>query len=209
MKPPEKNWRSVRKLAMILGLCLFAAHTAAAGDPPADPGRNCNPILKPRPECLPPPATRPLPPAQPARPSRELTQEEIARDKQRQRERAERAAGIPLINLTPEEIEKEVQWAKEHAGITLKDKGTTQTSFEGGVKGSIFLDDEKYPVRLLKLTCDPPDAAGLTEPIYGSRGPDLYPVWIITVLPGKCVLRNKDFVVNIVIEELPEGEPTQ
>lgn len=52
----------------------------------------------------------------------------------------------------------------------------------------------------------PHNAAGLSKPIYGSRGPDLYPVWIISVLPGKCILRNKDFTVTIMVQEPPVGQ---
>lgn len=192
------------RLTMAIGLCLFGATAIAAGGPPANSGRDCNPMFKPHPECLPLPSTAPASPAQAAQPSRQRSPEHIEKEERWLREQSGKAAAIPPVQMSPEQVARDLQWTKEHAGITLNNNGQTLPATADGSKGSIFLDDEKFPVRSLTLTCKPHNAAAIGEPRYGSRGPDLYPVWIVSVLPGNCVLRNKNFVVNIVIQDIQE-----
>ena len=196
----EISLTSVRDLAAATGLYLCCAIALAAGDPPANPARDCDSLAKPRPGCL-PTSGRVSPSAQANEPSRRLTQEEIEKDKERQKERAERAAAIPPINLSPEEIERETKSAKEHADITLASNRQVFSATADGSKYSIFLDDEKYPVRSLAMTCEPRNAAAIGQLKDGSRGPNLYPLEFVSGLPGKCVVRNKDFAVTIVIRD--------
>lgn len=189
------------KLAVATGLCLFSAVAAAAGDLPTNANRDCNPIGRPRPGCL-SQSGGTTPSIQQDQPTRAFTDDEIQKDKQRQKERAERAAKIPLLYPTAEEIASETKRLKEHSRITLKGNGKTFSSGADGSKSGIFLDDETYPVRTLTLMCQPKNAAAIGQPIYDSRGPGLYPVELVTFQPGKCVLRNKDFSANIVIPDL-------
>src|SRR5581483_11177552 len=164
---------TVRNLATVAGLCLCGAIAIAAGDLPSNSTQDCNSTGKPKPGCL-PVSGRTTPSAQQDRGPRRFTDEEIEKDKQRQKERAERAAAIPPINFGPEEIADRVKWMKEHAGITLKSNAQTLPATADGAKTSIFLDDEKYPVRSLTLSCNPPNVAAIGQPIYDSRGPNLY-----------------------------------
>jgi len=190
------------KLVVATGLCLCSAVAAAAGDLPTNPSRDCDPIGRPRPGCL-PQSGRTTPSVSQDQPTRTLTDDEIQKDKQRQKERAERAAKIPLLYPSVEEIATETKAMKEHSDITLASNRQTLSATADGSKYTIFLDDEKYPVRSLTITCDPRNVAAIGRPKYDSRGPGLYPLELVTFQPGKCVLRNKDFSANIVIPDLP------
>src|SRR5882724_4827534 len=197
------------KLVVATGLCLCSAVAAAAGDLPTNPSRDCDPIGRPRPGCL-PQSGRTTPSVSQDQPTRTLTDDEIQKDKQRQKERAERAAKIPLLYPSVEEIASETKRLKEFSRITLKGNGKTFVSGADGSKSEIFLDDETYPVRTLTLTCQPQNAAAIGQPRYDSRGPGLYPLELVTFQPGKCVLRNKDFLAAILIPDLlPESRPLE
>jgi hypothetical protein len=204
MKLPAIKLLYVHNVVLIVGIFLFGS--VAAGDPPVKLERECNSMTKPGPNCIP----RSAPPTsanRPALPTKQLTYEQLEQlehEKQWLKKQKEKAAAIPKITYSPEEIAEEVQWAKEHSGITLKNNGQTKTATADGSTGTIFLDDEKYPVSTLTITCQPKSAAGIGEPIYGSRGPDLYPVAITGYQSGNCVLRNRDFSVNIVVKDPPE-----
>jgi len=152
----------VRNLVVATGLSLCSAIAAAAGDLPPNPLRDCNSMGKPNPGCL-PLSGRITPPVAQDQPRR-LTDEEIEKDKLRQKERAKRAAAIPRIHLSPDEIERETKAMKENADITLASNRQTLSASAHGSKYTIFLNDEKYPVRSLTITCDPRNVAAIGRP---------------------------------------------
>jgi len=101
------------------------------------------------------------------------------------------------INST--ESEMDIQWMKNNAAITLKSKGQTFT-FTVTTRFSVFLDDEKYPIKA--LTCEPAWVMGYIS--NGSfRGPDRYPIEYEATTPGECTLRDGDFAVKIVVVNGP------
>jgi hypothetical protein len=206
MKSQLIKLASLSELLLVTGLFFLRADATAAGNPAVPPARDCDVILgKPRPECSPPPSAGSTPSSQSADPApRPLRPGDREKAENVLREGAGRTT--PSGRLSAEQIATEVQSAKDRAWISLKGNRQTYVATADGAKGSIFLDDEKYPVRSLALTCDPQDAAYLTEPTYGSRGPDLYPVWIVSVSPGTCTLRNGDFVVTVAVKEPPRGQ---
>jgi hypothetical protein len=96
-----------------------------------------------------------------------------------------------------------LQWTireMEHLGtIMLEDNGRTYTYYLSN-RFFVFLDDEKYPVD--SLVCDPKGIIGYIS--SGSfRGPDLYPIYFEAVDIGSCTLKDHDFVVKIVVVDLP------
>jgi hypothetical protein len=198
---------NIRRLGLLMGLCLCGMIATAADNGAANNTSACNPATRPRPGCLPASTIQPASPLEGGARVQPSTSEQVNSEQQRLKQAHDEWAAKPhTIKLKPEDAARELEWEKNNAGINLRSNGETQKSFADGEKGSIFLDDEKYPVSSLTLNCSPQNAATLSEPIYGSRGPNLYPVWIISVQPGTCVLKNRDFTVNLVIEDPPEGD---
>lgn len=218
MTSPKINLNRVSTLFLTIGLC-FIGVSADAGSDRLNPGCDCIPSdTRVCPPCMPGLSGAPMSsdepqsivPSHPAPPpkKRQLTPEEIEKDKQRLKERAEKQAATPDIPISPEELARQLQLQKDSAWIKRTDNGQTIHATADGIRSRIFLDDERYPVKSLVLTCEPPNAAFLTSPIYvfPNRGPDFYPVDIVSILPGKCVLRNKDFAVTIVVEDVAVGQ---
>ena len=142
----------------------------------------------------------------PPPPQREITPEVVESIKQRQKEREEKYRNSPQAHIpfSPKQIAEQKQWAKDHAQITLKSNGGTFTTTDDGSKFFVYLDDEKYPVRALTLTCEP---QGLVGPDPGANPPgrpaDSYPVFLAAGFePGSCILKNGDFSVTIVVQSL-------
>jgi len=102
-----------------------------------------------------------------------------------------------IITLSPDTLATEVQGMKDMANITLENNGQTIT-MSNYRRFSVFLDDDKYPVR--QLQCEPKWIMGYIS--NGSfRGPDLYPITFETTTVGECTLRNGDFAVKIIVVE--------
>ncbi|GEM_PF-3706293 len=195
---------TARSLAMIIGFCLFGANGVTAGDLPATPALDCNPLLKPRPGCLPIPSARPAPSAQSqsVAPSPPLSRGDYEKADRAMKEGAGRTT--PSGRLSPEKVSADVQWYKDNAQITLKSKSGVFTAVADGSKFLVFLDDEKYPVK--SLICEPKGVIDRVPVQDTGRGPDMYPVMFIAVAPGKCVLRNRDFSVTVVVDEPLGGQ---
>jgi hypothetical protein len=224
MKLPAIKLLYVHNVVLIVGIFLFGS--VAAGDPPVKLQHECDSTAKPRPECLQVPSAKPTTPPplsqsdQPAQRqcmshlklSRPCTAEETVqyeqalRDKQEQSQRRLEAEGLGRGHpLSREEQAKFEENVKAISEIRLKSNGKTLT-FWADSKSYIFLDDEKYPVNSLVLTCQPKQVDGyplaeISRPAIGDRGPGLYPVQFYAQGAGTCVLRNKDFAVTIVVQE--------
>jgi hypothetical protein len=101
------------------------------------------------------------------------------------------------VNST--ELVMDIQWMKNNAAITLESNGKTIT-FPVATRFSVFLDDDKYPVKA--LTCNPTWIIGYIS--NGSlRGPGRYPIMYEATVPGECTLRDGDFTVKIVVVSGP------
>jgi hypothetical protein len=93
----------------------------------------------------------------------------------------------------------DIQWMKNNAAITLESNGKTIT-FPVATRFSVFLDDDKYPVKA--LTCKPTWVIGYIS--NGSlRGPGRYPIMYEATAPGECTLRDGNFTVKIVVVSGP------
>jgi hypothetical protein len=114
------------------------------------------------------------------------------------------ADSSPSGRLSPDEISGEITWYKNHADITLNSNGGTITTTDNHDKLMVFLDDDKYPVKSLTLTCKPKGIIGLASVQDTGRSPELYPVIYETTAPGSCILRSGAFAVTIVVKELAE-----
>jgi hypothetical protein len=111
------------------------------------------------------------------------------------------AATAPSGRLSPDEIAGEIRWYKNHAQITLKNNGGTYSTTADGAKFLVFLDDDKYPVKSLTLTCNPTGIIGRSPVQDTGRSPELYPVIFMATAPGSCILSSGDFSVTIIIQE--------
>ena len=97
------------------------------------------------------------------------------------------------------ELVMDIQWMKNNAAITLESNGKTIT-FPVATRFSVFLDDDKYPVKA--LTCKPTWVIGYIS--NGSlRGPGRYPIMYEATAPGECTLRDGNFTVKIVVVSGP------
>ena len=97
------------------------------------------------------------------------------------------------------ELVMDIQWMKNNAAITLESNGKTIT-FPVATRFSVFLDDDKYPVKA--LTCKPTWVIGYIS--NGSlRGPGRYPIMYEATAPGECTLRDGNFIVKIVVVSGP------
>ncbi len=84
---------------------------------------------------------------------------------------------------------------EKNAQIKLSDDGRTFI-YHLTDRFSVFLDDTKYPVK--DLTCTPDEIIDTIS--NGSlRGPDRYPVMFEAIAEGKCLLKDRDFHVEISI----------
>jgi hypothetical protein len=200
---PIKSF-TTRSLVMVIAFFIFGANEIAAGDPPANPALDCNPLLKPRPGCLPTPSARPAPSAQSQSltPSPPLNREDYEKAERTMKEGTGRIT--PSGRLSPEKVSADIQWYKDNAQITLKSKGGVFTAVADGSKFLVFLDDEKFPVK--SLFCEPKGVIDLMPVQDTGRGPDMYPVMFMAVAPGKCVLRNRDFSVTVIVDEPLVGQ---
>jgi hypothetical protein len=140
----------------------------------------------------------------PPPPQREITPEVVEKAKQQLKELEEKHRQTPIGHMSPKQIAEQKQWEKEHAQITLKLNGGTFTTTADGGRFSVFLDDKKYPVRALTLTCEPQDIVGpATSMIPPGQSVDFYPVTLGAGFEsGSCILRNGDFSVTIVVQSL-------
>jgi hypothetical protein len=143
--------------------------------------------------------------------SRPCTAEEVAqyeqarRDKQEQSQQKLEKMGLGRGHSLNAEERGQWEFDAKSAPINLASNGKTLTFWADG-KVYIFLDDKKYPVSTLVLTCEPQQVNGfplaeLSRPAIGDRGPGLYPVQFYALGPGTCVLKNNDFAVTIVVQE--------
>jgi hypothetical protein len=107
--------------------------------------------------------------------------------------------------LGPDEISGNIKWWKNHADITLNSNGGIFTTTDDGSKLIVFLDDVKYPVNSLTLTCQPTGIIGRAPVQDTLRSPELYPVIFMATAPGSCILRSGNFSVTIMVQE-PAGQ---
>jgi hypothetical protein len=103
-------------------------------------------------------------------------------------------------NTAERGMNAKISWWKELSSITPKSNGQATRIGEGG-KITVFLDDDKYPVRSLR--CEPQGILKrypMEDPI---QGPDRYPIAFVATRRGRCVLRSGDFAMTIVVFGVP------
>ena len=139
----------------------------------------------------------PPPNLTPATPLRTLGPEDFEKAKRVLREGAGQVT--PSGRSTPEEMEMDKQWDREHAQINLASNRQTFT-YRVTSRFFVFLDNEKYPPRA--LACHPSD---VVSKLPGNFGGDSYPIRFEAMKPGSCMLKNNDFAVTIVVQDISPG----
>ncbi len=98
------------------------------------------------------------------------------------------------ILLTPPQTQK--------YEFTAQDSGMSVTYVVTSRFGITF-NPQKYPKQHLQITCTPPDTIGSVSNLPSVK-PPLYAVRYQAVRPGKCTIKNGNFMLKVTIIPLPD-----